>query len=185
MAFEKDQAKASEKAAQVKLFAHDVHGVLTPNTFYCDVEGNRRFGFWHMDGFGDLSLNFNGIKVIFLDTTSVGDEGFFRAKELKLDKGYYKVTDKVAKLAALREEHDLSQAETAYIGCEVTDIAAMKSVGFAVATADAVDEVKAVADHITTAPGGRGPIREICEFILRANGKWDDWVVKVTQMGYK
>jgi 3-deoxy-D-manno-octulosonate 8-phosphate phosphatase (KDO 8-P phosphatase) len=79
----------------------------------------------------------------------------------------------------------LSQAETAYIGCEVTDLAAMKSVGFAAATADAVDEVKEVADHITAAPGGRGPIREICEFILRANGKWDDWVVKVTQMGYK
>jgi 3-deoxy-D-manno-octulosonate 8-phosphate phosphatase (KDO 8-P phosphatase) len=61
----------------------------------------------------------------------------------------------------------------------------MASVGFAAATADATDEVKAVADYITTAPGGRGPIREICEFILRAKGTWDDWVVKVTQMGYK
>ncbi len=185
MAFEKDQAKASEKARQVKLFAHDIHGVLTPNTFYCDVNGQRRFGFWHMDGFGDLSLKANGIKVFFLDNTSVGDEGFFRARELKLDKGYFKVTDKVAKLAELRQENDLSVAQTAYIGCEITDLAAMKSVGFAAATADAVDEVKEAADYITTAPGGRGPIREICEFILRAKGTWDDWVEKVTKMGYK
>nr|MDJ0831600.1 phenylphosphate carboxylase subunit delta [Desulfobacterales bacterium] len=66
-----------------------------------------------------------------------------------------------------------------------TDLAAMKSVGFAAATADAVDEVKEAADYITTAPGGRGPIREICEFILRAKGTWDDWVEKVTKMGYK
>lgn len=185
MAFEKDQAKALEKASQVKLFSHDIHGVLTPNTFYCDVEGRRRFGFWHMDGFGDLSLNFNGIKVFFLDTTSVGDEGFYRAKELKLDKNYFKVTDKVAKLEELKQEYDFSKAETAYIGCEITDLGAMKSVGFAVATADAIDEVKEVADYITTAPGGRGPIRETCEFILRAKGMWDDWVVKVTKMGYK
>ena len=84
MAFEKDQAKAAEKAARVKLFAHDIHGVLTPNTFYCDVDGNRRFGFWHMDGFGDLSLNFNGIKVIFLDTTSIGNEGIGATPERDL-----------------------------------------------------------------------------------------------------
>ena len=47
-----------------------------------------------------------------------------------------------------------------YIGCEVTDIGVMKRVGFSVATADAIDEVKEIADYITTAPGGRGPIRE-------------------------
>ena len=185
MASEKDQAAAREKASQVKLFAHDIHGVLTPNTFYCDVEGGRRYGFWHMDGFGDLSLKANGIQVIFLDATSVGEEGYFRAKELKMDKGYFKVQDKVAKLFELRQEYDLNQAQTAYIGCEITDLAAMKAVGFAVATADAVAEVKAVADYITTAPGGRGPIREICEFILRSKGIWDEWVEKVTKMGYK
>jgi len=102
-----------------------------------------------------------------------------------MDKGYFKVQDKVAKLFELRQEYDLNQAQTAYIGCEITDLAAMKAVGFAVATADAVAEVKAVADYITTAPGGRGPIREICEFILRSKGIWDEWVEKVTKMGYK
>jgi 3-deoxy-D-manno-octulosonate 8-phosphate phosphatase (KDO 8-P phosphatase) len=185
MTIEKDQAKAQEKASQVKLFAHDIHGVLTPNTFYCDVNGGRRYGFWHMDGFGDVSLKANGIQVIFLDTTSVGEEGFFRAKELKLDKGYFKVKDKVAKLSELRREHDLSKAQTAYIGCEITDLAMMKAVGFSVATSDAVAEVKEAADYITQAPGGRGPIRETCEFILRSMGTWDEWVQKVTKMGYK
>ena len=147
MAFEKDQAKAREKASQVKLFAHDIHGVLTPNTFYCDVEGRRRFGFWHMDGFGDLSLNFNGIKVIFLDTTSVGEEGYFRAKELKLDKGYFKVTDKVAKLAELRQEYDLSEAQTAYVGCEITDLAAMQ--GHLVSDSDiTADHQRRAAWHV-------------------------------------
>jgi 3-deoxy-D-manno-octulosonate 8-phosphate phosphatase (KDO 8-P phosphatase) len=54
MAGEKDLEKAKEKAKNVKLFAHDIHGVLTPNTFMVDIEGKRRYTFWHMDGFGDL-----------------------------------------------------------------------------------------------------------------------------------
>ena len=67
MAFEKDMNVAQERAKKIKLFAHDIHGVLTTNTVFCDVEGNRRYAFWHMDGFGDLSLMANDIKPVFLD----------------------------------------------------------------------------------------------------------------------
>lgn len=185
MEAQKDTASAMKKAEKVKLFGHDIHGVLTPNTFYCDVEGNRRYGFWHMDGFGDLSLMANGIRIAFLDTTSVDGEGYFRAKELKLDKYYYKVDNKVAKIDELAKELNIRDDEVAYVGSEITDLEAMNKAGFAIATADAVPEVKAAADYITSAPGGRGPIRESCEFILRSMGKWDGWVEKVTKMGYK
>jgi|SRR4030043_1618830 3-deoxy-D-manno-octulosonate 8-phosphate phosphatase (KDO 8-P phosphatase) len=185
MTFEKDLQKAKERAKKVKLFAHDVHGVLTPNTFFCDVEGNRRYSFWHMDGFGDLSLTANGIQIAFLDTTSIDEEGLFRARELKLDKFYYRIKDKVAKIEELKKALNIDDENIGYIGCEVTDLEVMKRVGFAVATADAIEEVKEIAHYITTAPGGRGPIREICEFILRAMNQWEPWVEKVTKMGYK
>jgi 3-deoxy-D-manno-octulosonate 8-phosphate phosphatase (KDO 8-P phosphatase) len=185
MAGEKDLEKAKDKAKNVRLFAHDIHGVLTPNTFMVDVEGKRKYSFWHMDGFGDLSLHANGIKVVFLDTTSIDDEGLYRARELKLDKGYYKVTNKWAKIEELQQELGIGDEHVAYVGCELMDLEVMKKAGFAVATADATDEAKAVADYVTSAPGGRGPIREVCEFILRSMGKWDEWVEKVVKMGYK
>jgi len=185
MAFEKNLEKAREKAKKVKLLGHDVHGVLTSNTFLCDIEGRRKYTFWHMDGFGDLSLTANGIQIAFLDTTSIDEEGLFRARELKLDKFYYKIKDKVAKIEELEKSMGISDENIAYIGCEVTDLALMKRVGFAVATADAIDEAKEIADYVTAAPGGRGPIREVCEFILRSMGKWEEWVEKVTKMGYK
>jgi 3-deoxy-D-manno-octulosonate 8-phosphate phosphatase (KDO 8-P phosphatase) len=102
-----------------------------------------------------------------------------------LDKFYYKIKDKVAKFEELKKELGIGDENAGYIGCEVTDIALMKRVGFAVATEDAIDEVKEIADYITTAPGGRGPIRETCEFILQALGQWEAWVEKVTKMGYK
>jgi YrbI family 3-deoxy-D-manno-octulosonate 8-phosphate phosphatase len=91
-----------------------------------------------------------------------------------LDKFYYRIKDKVAKLEELKKELGINDENVSYIGCEVTDIEVMKRVGFAVATADAIDEVKEIADYITTAPGGRGPIREVCEFILRAMGRKSD-----------
>ncbi len=185
MALEKDLEKAKEKAKKVKLFAHDVHGVLTPNTFLCDIEGRRKYTFWHMDGFGDLSLTANGIQIAFLDTTSIDEEGLYRAKELKLDKFYHRIKDKVAKLEELKKDLGIGDENIGYIGCEITDREVMKRAGFTVATSDAIDEIKEIADYITAAPGGRGPIREVCEFMLRAMGKWEIWVEKVTQMGYK
>jgi 3-deoxy-D-manno-octulosonate 8-phosphate phosphatase (KDO 8-P phosphatase) len=185
MPFEKDMNDAKNRAKNIKLFAHDIHGVLTTNTVFCDVEGNRRYAFWHMDGFGDLSMMANDIKIAFLDTTSIDGEGLYRAKELKLDKMYYAVTDKVVKLGELKKELNLTDDQIGYIGCELTDIPVMKKVGFAVAVADAIPEVKELAHYITNAAGGKGPIREVCEFILRSMGKWDGWVEKVTKMGYK
>lgn len=185
MAFEKDLEQAKERAKKVKLFAHDIHGVLTPNIIYCDVEGKRRYSFWHMDGFGDLSLTANGITVVYLDSTSIDEEGLFRAKELKLDKFYFRTDDKLAKLDELLKEYNLTYEQVGYLGCELTDIKVMKKVGFAVATNDAIDEVKEIAHYITNAQGGRGAMRETCEFILRAMDKWEEWVNKVTKMGYK
>ncbi len=185
MAFEKDINNAQERARKVKLFGHDIHGVLTNNSLTCDIEGNRRYGFWHMDGFGDLSLTANEMKIAFLDTTSIDGEGLFRAKELKLDKFYYAIKDKSAKLDELVKEMGITYADVGYLGAEISDIPIMKKVGFGVATADAIDEVKALASYVTNNAAGRGAMRETCEVILRAMGKWDGWVEKVTKMGYK
>ena len=185
MAFEKDIKDVQERAKKLKLFVHDIHGVLTTNTLFCDINGNRQYGFWHMDGFGDLSLTANGIGIAFLDTTSIDGEGLFRAKELKLEKFYYSVTDKAQKLEELKKEMGIGDDAVACLGCEISDMPIMKKAGLAIATADAKDEVKAIAHYITNAAGGRGAMREMCEVILRAMGKWDSWVEKVTKMGYK
>jgi 3-deoxy-D-manno-octulosonate 8-phosphate phosphatase (KDO 8-P phosphatase) len=85
----------------------------------------------------------------------------------------------------LKNELSIDDAAVAYVGSEITDLMPMSKAGFAIATADAIEEVKEAADYITNAPGGRGPIRESCEFILRSMDKWDGWVEKVTKMGYK
>lgn len=187
MGFEKDLLLAEERAKKIKVLFHDIHGVLTTDSIYCDQEGNRRYDFWHMDGFGDISLSVNGVIPIFLDSTSIDEEGLHRAKELKLEKYYYRVSpgEKMRKFEEIIRELKVEEAEVGYVGYELWDLPYMMRVGFPCAVSSAADEIKELALYITKVPGGRGAIRELCEFILRAKGIWEEWVDKVTKMGYK
>jgi 3-deoxy-D-manno-octulosonate 8-phosphate phosphatase (KDO 8-P phosphatase) len=88
------------------------------------LKGSDRYTFWHMDGFGDLSLNMNGVRPVYLDTSSIDDEGLYRAKELKLDKNYFKVTNRWAKIEELKKEMGIGDENVGFIGCEITDLEA-------------------------------------------------------------
>ena len=64
--------------------------------------------------------------------------------------------------------------QAAYIGDDVLDLPIVMRAGFGVAVAGAVDELKWVADYITTRSGGSGAVREVIEHILKAGGKWQE-----------
>jgi 3-deoxy-D-manno-octulosonate 8-phosphate phosphatase (KDO 8-P phosphatase) len=59
------------------------------------------------------------------------------------------------------------------VGDDLPDLPAFAVVGYKVAVGDAVDEVKAASDFVTTKPGGHGAVREAIEHLLKAQGKWD------------
>jgi len=67
---------------------------------------------------------------------------------------------------------DLSPENAAYVGDDLPDLPAIRLVGFGVAVADAVAEVKARADYVTTRPGGAGAVREVIEYILKTSDRW-------------
>jgi 3-deoxy-D-manno-octulosonate 8-phosphate phosphatase KdsC-like HAD superfamily phosphatase len=54
------------------------------------------------------------------------------------------------------------------MGDDITDLPAFAEVGFSAAPADAVPEVLAAAQHVTTAGGGKGAVREVCDLIRAA-----------------
>jgi len=72
----------------------------------------------------------------------------------------------------LLEQIGLSPEKVAYIGDDLTDLPIIRYVGFGVAVANAVDEVKQYADYVTTAAGGSGAVREVIEYILKNTGRW-------------
>ena len=55
---------------------------------------------------------------------------------------------------------------------DLVDLPLMNRAGLAVAVADAVPEVLAAAQWVTSLPGGRGAVREVCDLLLKAQGKW-------------
>ena len=72
----------------------------------------------------------------------------------------------------------MSNEEVAFIGDDIVDIPVLKSVGFSVTVADAMDVVKKQVDYVTKNRGGRGAVREICDMILQAQGKWPEIAAK-------
>ena len=70
------------------------------------------------------------------------------------------------------ERNGLQPDEVAYFGDDIPDTQVLRACGLGIAPADAAEEAKAAADHVTKLPGGRGCIREGIEMILKAQGKW-------------
>ena len=78
--------------------------------------------------------------------------------------------DKVAAFDAIIEKLGIDRAVTAYVGDDVPDLELLRHAGFAIAVANAAPEVKAAADAVTTAAGGAGAVREVCDRLLAAAG---------------
>jgi 3-deoxy-D-manno-octulosonate 8-phosphate phosphatase (KDO 8-P phosphatase) len=60
----------------------------------------------------------------------------------------------------------------------VVDIPLMRRSGLAVAVADATEETREAAHYVTRLPGGFGAVREVCELILKTQGRWDELMRK-------
>src|SRR5208337_4587516 len=88
--------------------------------------------------------------------------------------------DNISKTAAIERlltQERLNWSEVCYVGDDIIDLGPLTRAGLAVAVGDAVPEAKAVADCVTQAPGGRGAVREAVEMILKAQHKWQPFLV--------
>lgn len=160
-------------ARNIKFLILDVDGVLTDGCIILDNEGNEFKSFHVRDGHGIKMLMRAGIKVALITGrySKVVDR---RAHELGITEVFQKCRDKRIAYSQLAEKYSLNDNEIAYIGDDIIDIPLLKRSGFPVVVADADDEVKAVAKMITKKVGGRGAVREVCDFLLKAKGLWQD-----------
>ncbi|HEX8947758.1 MAG TPA: HAD-IIIA family hydrolase [Dissulfurispiraceae bacterium] len=165
----KKQAETIAKG--IKLLILDVDGVLTDGGIILDNDGNEYKVFHVRDGHGIKMLQKAGIQIAIITgrDSRVVDR---RARELGITEIYQKCHKKTVAYEELIGRLGIAEQAVAYIGDDVVDIPLFKRVALAVAVADSVDEAKAEAMLVTKARGGRGAVREICDLILKANGKW-------------
>ncbi|MEW6385968.1 MAG: HAD hydrolase family protein [Thermodesulfobacteriota bacterium] len=162
-----------QRAQAIRLLLLDVDGVLTDGSLYFDAKGETLKVFHVRDGHGIKMAQRAGIEVAFLSGRR-SDAAFHRAKELGIARFYEGLRDKVAVFQDLLEVLRLSPPEVAAVGDELVDLPLFGRVGLAVAVADAPPEVRAGAHWVTTLPGGRGAVREVCDLLLKAQGKWPE-----------
>jgi 3-deoxy-D-manno-octulosonate 8-phosphate phosphatase (KDO 8-P phosphatase) len=161
------------KLKGIKLLILDVDGVMTDGRIIMDSEGREIKNFNVRDGHGIKILQRYGIKVAIL-TGRKSKVVEYRAKDLEIGDVYQKVFNKKEVFQKILKKHKLSADATAFMGDDIVDIPVLKSVGFSAAVADAVDVVKQSVDYVTKNNGGHGAVREVCEMILQAQGKWPE-----------
>jgi len=161
-----------EQAKKIKCVICDVDGVLTDGLLYIDNHGNEQKTFNVQDGMGLKLLMAADIKVAII-TTSTSNLVDHRMKQLGVCHYFTGQVDKQAAYKELKKDLNLDDDAFAYIGDDLPDIAIIRQVGLGIAVANAVAEVKEFADMHTKLSGGRGAVREACDFILNAQSKKD------------
>jgi 3-deoxy-D-manno-octulosonate 8-phosphate phosphatase (KDO 8-P phosphatase) len=162
----------ADRCRRLKLVLSDVDGVMTDGTVLFLPGGGEARSFHVRDGLGVVLARGAGLRTGILSGRSAADVEQ-RARELGITLLRQGVADKAAALQEILFSERLAAHEVAYIGDDVNDLAVMRAVGLSAAPADAPFEVRAQAEMVTQAPGGRGCLREFLEAILRARGDWD------------
>lgn len=164
--------RLKEKIKRIKLLILDVDGVLTDGGIIYDDAGRETKVFDVKDGQGIKLLKAAGIDVAII-TARASKAVLSRARELGIDTIYQKALDKVEVFHEIIDKKGLSPDEVAYVGDDLVDLPILQRVGFSVAVFDSVEDIKGMVDWITTKLGGKGAVREVCELILKVQGKWE------------
>jgi len=168
----------AERFARIRLLLLDVDGVLTDGRIvYTDV-GQEIKSFHVRDGSGLKYWQRGGGRVAILSGRS-SPAVVRRAAELAIDPVVQGADEKLPALGRILTETGLRPEQVCAVGDDLPDLPVLTRCGLAAAVADAAPEVRAVAHFVTTAPGGRGAVREVVEWLMRAQGTWDPVVARL------
>lgn len=152
--------------ARVRMLVLDFDGVLTDNTVTVTSDAVESVTCWRGDGIGTAALIVAGVPVLVL---SKERDPVVRVRCEKLGLECHQgVDDKAPALIALLAERGIDPADAAYVGNDTNDLGPLGIVGLPIVVADAHPDVLDSAAYVTTAPGGRGAVREVCDRILAA-----------------
>lgn len=156
-----------EKASKIKLMAFDVDGVFTDGALIFGDDGKEYKTFNAKDGQGIICVERVGI-IITIITARESGTVWFRAKNLGIQELHQNIKFKLPVLEEVMQKYNLTYENVSYMGDDLPDICILRKVGLACCPNDAVDEVKKECDFISSKDGGKGAIRELCDFVLRS-----------------
>ena len=160
-------AARDTKLAGIRLVAFDVDGVFTDGRFYLSDDGMETKAFSTQDGYGIRRLLEAGIEVAVISgRSSAAVER--RMQELGVSHVIQGCKDKVAAFGELTDRLGIARKDCVFVGDDVPDLPLLNTVGYSIAVANAVGDVRDACDYMTSAAGGYGAVREVCELVLAA-----------------
>jgi 3-deoxy-D-manno-octulosonate 8-phosphate phosphatase (KDO 8-P phosphatase) len=160
-----------DKFRAVRAFALDVDGVLTDNRVHLTESGEQLRVMNIRDGMG---IRF-AIESGFPFCVITGGRSLGVTKRLSLlgiEHIYSGISNKLPVFEQFLQICQLKPADVCYMGDDVLDLEVMRKVGLAACPADAVPEVRAIADYISPLTGGAGCVRDLIEKVLKTQEKW-------------
>jgi 3-deoxy-D-manno-octulosonate 8-phosphate phosphatase (KDO 8-P phosphatase) len=157
-------------AAELRLLVLDVDGVLTDGSLHYGPRGEVVKVFQVRDGSGIKLLQATGVTIAVISgrkSTAV----LRRCRDLGIRHVQQGVADKCAALDTLLRRLHIGTGQTAAIGDDTPDIPLFSRVALSIAVADAHPLARRAARHVTTLPGGRGAVREVCDWLLDARSR--------------
>lgn len=166
-----------KKAKRIKLIAMDVDGVLTNGEIIVLQSGEEVKSWNAKDRLLIAAMRDLKVPIKFAWITGRKSEAVSKGSEdLSIFKVVQKCHDKKAALIQILDETGLKPDEAAFIGDDLIDLAVMRYVGFSACPKDAVKDVLLRSSYVSPFNGGQGVVRDVIEFILRAQGKWDNLI---------
>jgi 3-deoxy-D-manno-octulosonate 8-phosphate phosphatase (KDO 8-P phosphatase) len=162
-------------ARGVRLLLFDVDGVLTDGRILLHADGSESKQYHIRDGTGLVLARKSGLLTGLLSARTSASTTE-RARQLAIPIVKQGASNKLTVYQEILAEHGLADGEVAFMGDDVQDLPVLTRVGLPCAPADAVPEVHALARWISSRGGGAGAVRELIEWVLRAQGTWDDLI---------
>jgi 3-deoxy-D-manno-octulosonate 8-phosphate phosphatase (KDO 8-P phosphatase) len=165
----------ADACAKIELILSDVDGVLTDGGIRILDGGEQIVKFHIRDGMAARLWREAGKKLGIVtgrDLAAVRR----RAADMRIDIVRVGIDDKLPAVDEIAADLKLSRDQICYLGDDLLDLRSIQAVGLGVAVADAVEDVRKAARYVTSVPGGRAPLREIVEVILKNTGRWDEAV---------
>jgi 3-deoxy-D-manno-octulosonate 8-phosphate phosphatase (KDO 8-P phosphatase) len=168
---ERGTASIRKKASRIKLLLFDVDGVLTDGKILVHGDGSESKLFDIRDGTGIVWAQRIGLRVGILSARS-SPATARRAAQLGIATVHQGGLNKLTAYAEILRQHEITDAQVAYMGDDLLDLPIVKRVGLSACPSDAVKDVRSRVDYVSRCAGGNGAARDFIELVLKAQRRW-------------
>jgi 3-deoxy-D-manno-octulosonate 8-phosphate phosphatase (KDO 8-P phosphatase) len=160
----------------------DVDGVLTDGTILVHGDGSESKKFHIKDGAAMVWAMTAGLQIGWMSSRP-SEATAHRASELGVTLLVQSARPKIKSYEEILRKHHLTDEQIAFMGDDLVDLGVLRRVGISAAPSDAATDVRKRVDLVTRAAGGRGAVRELVEWLLRVQDRWDPLVTGWLKQG--